>query len=39
MAVSNSDGSIILKTQVDDSGAKKGFASLKDGALKVGRWC
>lgn len=37
MAVSNSDGSIILKTQVDDSGAKKGFASLKDGALKVGK--
>ena len=37
MAVSNSDGSIILKTQVDESGAKKGFASLKDGALKVGK--
>ena len=37
MAVSNSDGSIILKTQVDDSGAKKGFTSLKDGALKVGK--
>ena len=37
MAVSNSDGSIILKTQVDDSGAKKGFAGLKDGALKVGK--
>ena len=37
MAVSNSDGSIILKTQVDESGAKKGFASLKDGAVKVGK--
>ena len=37
MAVSNSDGSIILKTQVDESGAKKGFSSLKDGALKVGK--
>lgn len=37
MAVSNSDGSIILKTQVDESGAKKGFTSLKNGALKVGK--
>ena len=37
MAVSNADGSIILKTQVDESGAKKGFTSLKDGASKVGK--
>ena len=37
MAVSNSDGSIILKTKIDESGAKKGFSSLKDGAAKVGK--
>ena len=37
MAVTNADGSIILKTQVDESGAKKGFTSLKDGASKVGK--
>lgn len=37
MAVSNADGSIILKTQVDESGAKKGFTSLKNGASKVGK--
>jgi hypothetical protein len=37
MAISNSDGSIILKTQIDESGAKKGFTSLKSGASKVGK--
>ena len=37
MAVSNADGSIILKTQVDESGAKKGFTSLKNGASQVGK--
>lgn len=37
MAITNADGSIILKTQVDTSGAEKGFSSLKNGALKVGK--
>jgi hypothetical protein len=37
MAVSNADGSIILKTKIDESGVQKGFTSLKNGASKVGK--
>ena len=37
MATANADGSIVLKTKIDESGAKSGFSNLKSGALKVGK--
>lgn len=37
MAISAGDGSIILKTKIDESGLKKGFASMKGLATKAGK--
>ena len=37
MATANADGSIVLKTKIDESGAKSGFSNLKSGAIKVGK--
>lgn len=37
MAVTNSDGSIVLTTKVDESGINKGFASMQAGAKSVGK--
>lgn len=37
MAISGGDGSIILTTKVDESGLKKGFASMRNFAGKAGK--
>lgn len=37
MAISGSDGSIILTTKVDETGLKKGFASMRNFVGKVGK--
>ena len=37
MAISGDDGSIILTTKVDESGANKGFSAIKSGAAKVAK--
>ena len=37
MAISREDGSIILKTKIDDSGLKKGFTKMKDLTKKASK--
>ena len=37
MAISGGDGSIVLTTKVDESGANKGFSAIKSGAAKVAK--